>query len=136
MAVRAFTVLIPVAANGSTPYGARIVKWTGLLNGDTGAPYVSPQATKTSVHVYGTPGATPHLLIQGTNEQTYDPTPTALAAPDYQTLHDAQGVALDLTAAGIKEIMENTTGIRPNVTGGDGTTTWTVVLCEMSTGRL
>jgi len=137
MAVRNFTVLQPVADNGSTVVGARIVKWTGLLNTDTGAPYVCPEATFKTVHVYGTPGATPHLLIQGSDEQTYNPTPTLLTPPDYQTLHDDPlGLTLDFTAAGIKKVAESPSAIRPNVTGGDGTTTWTVVLTVMSPGRL
>lgn len=139
MATRAFTVLAPVAANGSNVVGTRIVKWTGLLNGDTGLPYVCPEGTFKTVHVYGTPGATPHLLIQGSNEQTYsqgDP-PAILTAPDYQTLHNDQtGATLDFTAAGMNKISESPTSIRPNVTGGDGTTTWTCVLCINITGRL
>src|SRR5215510_4495446 len=113
MALRSFTEFIPVRNNLGNSNAVRVVKWTGLLNGDTGAPYVCPEGCFKTVHVYGTPGATPHILIQGSNEQTYDPSSGALSAPDYQTLHNDQtGAALDFTAVGINKISESPTSIR------------------------
>lgn len=129
MATRAFTTFIPIDDRGQNIQRALGVKWTGLLNTDDGAPFVCPQRTIKTVHNYGTPGAGASLLIEGTNEQTYDTSGTLLTPPNYQTVHrDPLGTAMNLAVAGIDRVSESPAAIRPRVAGGDGTTTWTVTM--------
>jgi len=116
MAVRSYTVI-------KDNVRMKVVKWTGLLNGDTGQPYeFSGKYPDKSVQVFGTWGATPHCYIEGTNELV-DESPA-----QYETLNDAQGNALDVAADKIEQILENTNLIRPRCTG-DGTLSLTVLMC-------
>lgn len=113
MAVRSFSTEVDTVKE-------KVIKWTGLLNGDTGQPY--PYAGKypiKSVQVYGTFGAGPHCYIEGCNQDT---------PVDYHTLNDMGGAALDIVAAGFKGIRENSHWVRPRTTG-DGATNLTVMLC-------
>lgn len=135
MAERAFTVGIPVDDKGSNVMGALIVTWTGLLNGDTGKPFVCPHRADKSVQVTGTFGTGGNCRIQGTNAQVYDTVPAAVSAT-WATLADPQGNALDVTAAKVEQLLENTNAVRPNITAGDGTTSLTVTLLISSAARL
>jgi hypothetical protein len=96
---------------------AHFVSWTPLLNGDSGVPFPMPGWADRSVQVAGTFGAGGTCLIEGTNDGT-----------NYVTLADPQGVALSITAAGLKEISQIVKLIRPRVSAGDGTTSITVTL--------
>ena len=92
--------------------------WTPLTNTNTdGSPVEMPGSKKRCVQVTGTFGAGGSVRIQGSNDGS-----------TYAALHDAQGNALDITAAGIKEVLEVPRYIRPLVTAGDGTTSLTVTL--------
>ena len=116
MAIRAYTVL-------KDNVNLKIIKWTGLLQSDTGQPYeFSAKYPDKCVQVFGTFGATPHCFIEGTNELV-DGSPA-----NYITLNTPASAALDLTAAGLKQVLENTNLIRPRCTG-DGTLSLTVLLC-------
>jgi len=116
MAVRAYSVI-------KDSVNMKVIKWTGLLNTDTGQPYeFASKYPDKSVQVYGTFGASPHCFIEGTNELV-DGSPA-----NYQTLNDPSSAALDIVAAKVEQILENTNLIRPRVTG-DGTTSLTVLLC-------
>jgi hypothetical protein len=126
MATRAFTVFLPIDDKGSTVPNAIGVRWTGILNGDDGAPFVCAHRSIKSVQSVGTVGATPHLFIEGTNDQAYNTNGGAASpAPTYDTLTDQSGNLLDLTAVGIKAVHQNVLAIRPRATG-DGTTNLTV----------
>ena len=107
MTERSFTAS-QVASNGRT------VGWSGLLNGDTGAPY-SVFGPDKSVAVTGTFGAGGSLSFQGCNDE--DP-----ATGTWFTLTDPQGNALTFTSARLEQVSEYTRWVRPNVTAGDGTT--------------
>ena len=116
MAIRAYTVL-------KDNVNLKVIKWTGLLADDTGQPYeFSARYPDKSVQVFGTFGATPHCFIEGSNELV-DGSPA-----NYMTLADPQGTALDVIAAKVEQILENTNLIRPRCTG-DGTMSLTVLLC-------
>jgi hypothetical protein len=135
MATRAFTVEIPIYAQGASAPSAYIVTWAGLLNGDDGAPFVCPNRADKSVQVLGTFGAAGNLQVQGTNKQAYSMTPgvsgggTLVAVDaDYAILNDPQANALDITGAKIEQILENPNAVRPKVTAGDVTTSLTVVM--------
>ena len=109
MATRAFTVV-------NSDMRQIVAQWTGLLNTDDGAPAELADYPDRSIQVQGTPGATPNLRIEGSNDGT-----------NYVALTDPQGNALNVTTSGvIEQVQEITRYIRPRVTGGDGTTNWTV----------
>lgn len=113
MATRAISVL-------ANDMRAQAVQWAGLTNAtsDDGAPFEGPDYADRSVQVQGTIGAGGNLRIEGSNDGT-----------NYVVLTDPQGTALDFTAAGrIEQIQEITRFIRPRVTAGDGTTNLTVTL--------
>jgi len=117
MAIRAHTTL-----DGSV--GTKVIQWTGLLNGDTGEPYeFSGRYADKSVQVSGTFGTGGKCVVEGSN---------FVSSPVWATLNDAQGSALEIIAAKIKQVLENTNQIRPNITAGDGTTSLTVTMCISS----
>ena len=92
------------------------ITWSGLLNGDDGAPVELADYADRSIQVQGTPGAAPNIRIEGSND-----------GANYVVLTDPQGTALNITAAGvIEQVEEITRYLRPRVTAGDGTTNWTV----------
>lgn len=132
MATRNFTVQMPIYANGGNSPGALIVTWTGLLNGDDGAPFVMPYKADKSVQVLGTFGAGGNCRIEGTNQQTYTPAPAVVAGVTYATLNDPQANALDFGSAKIEQVLENVNAIRPRVTAGDGATSLTVIMLVAS----
>lgn len=94
-----------------------VATWTGILNGDSGEPVAMPGSADRSAQVTGTFGAGGSLRIEGSNDGT-----------NYYALNDPQGSALNITAAGIKGIIEATRFIRPRATAGDGTTSLTVTM--------
>lgn len=132
MATRSFTTQMPIGANGANIPGCMIVTWTGLLNGDDGAPFVMPFKTEKSVQVLGTFGAGGSVTLEGTNQQTYTTVPGVVGSLTYAALNDPQGNALAIGAAKIEEIQEHVNAIRPRVTAGDGATDLTVVLIVTS----
>lgn len=101
-----------------TAFGVTI-GWTPLANGDDGQAFDVQDFRDISVQVLGTFGVGGNLRWQGSNEAT----PT-----NWATLNDPQGNAMDITAAKIEQVLENTRWMRPVVTAGDGTTSLTVRL--------
>ncbi len=100
----------------------RIIKWTGLANGDTGQPVQLPHSPDKSVQIYGTFGSGGSVTLEGSNDLLAD-------TPTYGTLHTNDLSTLTFGAAGIACIIENTNLIRPNVTAGDETTELTIIIC-------
>lgn len=92
---------------------AHVINWSGLLNGDDGAPVEMPGSADRTVQFLGTFGTGGTIIIEGTNEQT----PTT-----YFPLTDPQGNAISKTAASGESVLELTRWIRPRVTAGDGST--------------
>lgn len=107
MATRAFTI---VDNNMRSVTGT----WSGLTQttSDDGAPIELPDYADRSIQVQGTIGAAGNLRIEGSNDGT-----------NYVVLTDPQGTALNITASGvIEQVQEITRYLRPRVTAGDGTT--------------
>lgn len=127
MATRAFTVFMPMDDRGNNIPNAIGVRWTGLLNGDTGDPYVVAHRLVKSVQVKGTLGTGGTCTIEGTLDPVYDTVPTLLS-PTYAVLTDPQGNNLAINAAKIESVQEHVVGIRPNITAGDGTTSLTCTM--------
>lgn len=107
----------------SHPHGSAqcaLYRWTGLLNGDSGAPVPLPVGADKSVQVSGTTSAATTLAIEGSNLPT---------SPVWATLSDPQGNTLTFTnSLRVESILENTYQVRPVVTAGDGATNLTVTL--------
>lgn len=91
------------------------VTWSGLLNGDTGAPFEGGDWVDRCVQVFGTFGTGGTLTVQGSNNGS-----------NWNTLKDSFGTAIQLTSAGVVQVMEVTRYIRPSITAGDGSTNLTV----------
>lgn len=104
--------------NKTTPDQGNVVvfQWSGLLIGDSGEARGRPEWADKSVQVSGTFGGAT-LIIEGTNDGV-----------TYHTLNDPFSNATSFTSAGLKAVVESPMGIRPRVTGGDGTTSITVTL--------
>lgn len=102
-----------------TPSGkARLITWTGLLNGDTGAPTDWVDFADRCLQVTGTFGAGGSVTIQGSNDGT-----------NWSALSDPQGNALTFTSSKLEQALELPRYVRPSVTAGDGTTSLEVTLC-------
>ena len=107
-----------------TASGVHRTTWTGLLNGDDGAPQSGVQLPNKSVQVKGTFGAGGTIIMEGSND----------GGTTYAVVQDWQGAAISFTAAGAKPIATNMSLLRPRVTGGDGTTSLTCELIESERG--
>lgn len=120
MTVRAATLEYQI---GGMPNCMRVT-WTGLLDGDTGAPVIIGEYPDRTVHVRGTFGVGGSVDIEGSNDL---PTET----PAYVLLTDPQGNPLTKGAAGIEICEEAPLIVRPNCNAGDGDTSLTVrLLCR------
>lgn len=93
------------------------VVWTGLLNGDDGAPFEGYDWADASVQISGTFGVGGSVNITGSNDGT-----------NYVLLTDPQGNAITKTSAAVEQISEGTKYFKPVVTAGDGTTSLTVTM--------
>ena len=102
--------------------GVNITTWAAVPNGNQGLPQNCASYNDKCVQVSGTLGVGGSVNIEGSNDAT-----------NWVILHDPAGAALTLTAVpALKEILENPVYIRPNVTAGDGTTAFTVILAQRS----
>lgn len=94
------------------------VTWSGVLNGDDGAPVEYADFADRSVQVQGTLGAGGNLRWEGSNDGT-----------NYVVLTDPQGNALNFVAVStLEQVEELTRFMRPRATAGDGTTNFTVTM--------
>jgi hypothetical protein len=95
-----------------------LYEWDGLtIASPDGQPSGFTASGDRTVQVQGTFGAGGTVVIEGT-----------LNNVDWYTLRDPSGVLLSFTSANIRAVLENTIAIRPRVTGGDGSTSITVIL--------
>ena|SRR5437899_2316303 len=136
MATVAYTIVPPPSSGGQTvsefPDGVRVVTWGPMANTDIGTPYAAPHRSDKSVQATGTFGVGGTVTIEGSNNPD-----SATAA--FSTLHDPSvTTALTLVsgaATSLKQVLENTWFIRPNITGGDGTTSVTVRMLIQTVAR-
>jgi hypothetical protein len=111
-------IIVPTESRDQTVgNNAHFISWGPLANADSGTPYAQSGFADRSIQIGGTFGAGGTVLVEGSNDGT-----------NYITLNDPQGVALSITAAGLKEISQICKVIRPRVSAGDGTTSITVTL--------
>ena len=97
----------------------RLRKWSPLTTTDAdGDPinYASNGTGGVTFQVTGTWGVGGALVIEGSNDGV-----------TYFTLTDQANAALSLSANALKTVRDTPMFIRPRVTGGDGTTSLTVI---------
>lgn len=97
---------------------AKLITWTGLLNGDDGAPAQWVDFADRCVQVTGTFGTGGSLTMEGSNDGT-----------NFSSLADPQGNALTFTSSKLEQVLELPRYVRPRVTAGDGTTSLVATLC-------
>jgi hypothetical protein len=111
----------------STPlktYGNNVivVSWSPITTANNdGQRFEMPGSADRSVQVFGTFGAGGTITFQGSNE---------LVPAAWVTLAAAGDPAEDMTfsAADMKQLLESTRWVRPLLSGGDGTTSLTVLM--------
>lgn len=94
-----------------------LVVWPSMQNGDDGQPYSRVTWADRSVQIEGNFGLNGALQIQGSNDGS-----------NYRPLNDPQGNALTVISAKVAQVTEASAQIRPQVTGGDITTSLTVTM--------
>jgi hypothetical protein len=120
------------------PQGVILVVWSGINTTDRkGKAVLLPDYPGKSVQVYGTFSAgSPSVAIEGANGPGTAGNPIAPPADaDFNTLNDPSSTALTFTGQRAEEVMENMVWIRPNLTGGDGSTNLTVALLCVKVAR-
>lgn len=122
MAVRTPTI------DRSQRYGVPVVvvTWTGLLNGDTGAPFAGIDFDLASVQIKGTFGVGGSINYEGSND----------GGTTYGILGNQAGSAITKTAAAVEgNVVARALLMRPNVTAGDGSTNLTMIAVYSRTAR-
>lgn len=94
----------------------RVVKFAGATTGDASPTIELCEWSDRSVQVAGTFGGAT-VTVEGSND-----------GANWATLNDAQGNALEITAAKIKQLLEVVRYMRASVTGGAGTSLTVTVL--------
>jgi hypothetical protein len=134
MAVRGYVKDQAVTSSSGDASLIRVM-WTGLLNGDTGAPLPWSEWSDRNVHfgcanyltttasVFGAAG---NIIFEGSND--YDPVTNTTGT--FSTLNDISNTALaTVTTVSLKQVVESPLWVRPRISAGDGTTNITVILC-------
>lgn len=87
-----------------------------MASGDTGI-QAQGDTTLRSIQVFGTFGLLGTVVLEGSNDST-----------NWATLNDVSGNAISMTSAGIRVFQAPVLKIRPRITGGDGTTSLTILI--------
>lgn len=90
--------------------------WSSMAANDDGAQVQGAEYTDKSVQVFGTFGGA-SVVFEGSNDGS-----------NWATLTDPQGNPLTFASAKIEMVSEATWYVRPRVSGGDGTTSLTVIV--------
>jgi len=105
-------------------YGTAQYQWSPMKFGDTGTPVGDPGTGDRTVQVHGTFGVGTVVQVEG----TLDPATVGGAASNWFPLRDPLGNIINVTAPGIRAILENVLALRPHVTAGDGTEALTTII--------
>lgn len=99
--------------------GINIYTWSNMTfsGSDVGAPVGLMTSAERSVNVEGTPSVGGTVVIEGSLDGT-----------NYRTIKSPAGTALSFTAQGIEQVGPLVRFIRPKVTAGDGSTSFTINL--------
>ena len=103
--------------------------WTGLLNGDDGSPVRIPGAADMTVQaIQVAAGTGDTIILEGSCEDDAD-------GATYFQMRDSGDNLISFTGSDGEAVAPIATHIRPRVTGGDGTTNFTVILLARTTMR-
>lgn len=116
------TIVPTVALVGKQDGSTKRITWTPVTENDVCAPVSVPENADKSIQVLGTFGSA-HIALHGSND----------AGATFAVLHDSAGSAIDISAAGIKQILENVEQIKPITTSGTTSSVSIVVLARQST---
>lgn len=106
----------PIAKTLNTTNAAVQITWSGLLQGDNGDGIDYTHYLNKTFQVFGTFGGA-SITVQGSNDGT-----------NWAALSDGQGATLSLTSSKpLRRSDDIPMFVRPVVSGGDGTTSLTVV---------
>ena len=101
--------------------------WTGLLNGDSGAPISIPGAADMTVQaIQVVAGVGDTIILEGSLEET---------PATYFQMRDGGDNLISFTGSDGGAVSPVVTHVRPRVTAGDSTTDFTVILLARSTMR-
>lgn len=102
---------------GNAAYGAMVITWGPMRNGDIGLPAGIDTTAYANVtfQVEGTFGAAGSCAILGSNDQV-----------NFRALKNLQGTTIAVIAAGITGVQEGVVKSVPSITAGDGTTSLTI----------
>lgn len=92
------------------------IQWTGLVNGDTGAPFKLGQYTDRTVQLTGTLGTGGEMTFQGSLD----------GGVTWFTLNDFGNTDIVLSALGGVGVGPASPWVRPKITNGDGSTSLNV----------
>lgn len=119
----------PITRNQGYQVGAASpMLWTGLVNGDSGAPIEVSNLPDKCVHVYGTFGSGGSVTLYGSNNPADLVLEPGAGGATWVALTDPQGNAITKTALSIEQILENPLFMACKVTAGDGTTSLSVAV--------
>lgn len=106
-------------SNFEASRGIMSINWLLMGNADIGQMIECPFWMDKTIHLFGTFGGAT-VVLQGSNDPRCLLDPTGSTA-DWQTLRDPGGTALSMTAATLKSVLELPRFIRPQTSGGAGT---------------
>ena len=105
-------------SNNPNIYDNSVFEWDALtLASPDGTPVGFTATGDKTVQVQGTFGAGGTVVLQGTLDNV-----------NWFTLRDPSGNLLSFTSSNLRAILEATMSVRPLVTGGDGSTSLTVLV--------
>jgi hypothetical protein len=121
------TVAHTIAKSSTFGDNHRVVTWTPLTTTNRdGQPFEMPAWSDRCVQIGGTfSGGAATVTLEGSNDGV-----------TWFTLTDPQGNVISATAAKMEQVMEVPRFTRPNLTGGDGSTSITVTLLAVKKGRV
>jgi len=101
--------------------------WTGLLNGNSGTPISIPGAADMTVQaIQVAAGVGDTVILEGSLEET---------PATYFQMRDGGDNLISFTGSDGGAVSPVVLHVRPRVTGGDGTTNFTIILLARSTMR-
>lgn len=108
------------------------ITWSNLASNDDGQPLQFAGHADKTLQVFGSFSGGATLVFEGSNDPRVE---TDSGNAVWFTLNDMQTLPLSKTSAGGDLIVENPRYMRPKVTGGDGSTSITVILACKMVGR-
>lgn len=109
---------IPGRARGAGDLA--LYTWTPVTESDTCSAVSLPEYNDKTIQITGTIG-TAHVAVNG-----------SLDGVTYAALRDASSTTIDLTALGVKTILENTVWVQPAITSGSGASLTIMILFHMN----